>query len=283
MSPESPAPRALSFGETVIDVYPDRRVVAGSPLHLAAHLAVRGWEVELATRVGNDPEGAAVRRTMARYGISQAFVETDDVLPTGTVTIHLLAGGHSFTIHKPAAWDALTMAGPLPSAHVLCYGTLIGRSPRSRAALLRLLDGARFPMRVLDVNLRPPDVDSETVRSGLGAATVVKVGGDELEGMTKIVGLPPEPAALFEVAPDLEWIALTHGPEGAELLHAAGARWRLDAPRVALVDAVGAGDAFTAGLVDALGRGATGEVALASAVSAAGTILGQRGGLPPLD
>ena len=58
--------RALLFGEALIDEFPDRREVAGAPLHIAAHLAVRGWEARVVARVGDDADGRAVPVENAR-------------------------------------------------------------------------------------------------------------------------------------------------------------------------------------------------------------------------
>jgi fructokinase len=281
MTEASERPTVLSFGESVIDIYPDRRVVAGSPVHLAAHLARRGWRALLATRVGDDDDGRMIRGTIARHGVSEELVEVDPKLPTGTVTISLHETGHSFEIHKPVAWDHLQLEGPPPEADVVCYGSLIGRSEVARSALFRLLDEGRYPMRVFDVNLRPPDVHLETVRRGLRAATVVKISDEEFGDLAAALDLAGGEEELFTTAPSLQWLAISRGARGARLLHRSGDSWTRPAEAIEVLDAVGAGDAFTGGLVDALARNRSGDEALAAAMGAAGSILGQRGGLPP--
>jgi len=272
--------RALSFGESVIDIYPDRRVVAGSPVHLAAHLAERGWSVSLATRLGDDPDAAAVREVVRRHGVSDELIEVDQRLPTGSVTIHFQeGGGHSFHIHKPAAWDELELAGELPEADVLCYGSLIGRSETSRAALFRLLADGRYPARLFDVNLRTPDIHIGTVKRALEAATILKVSDEELGALVDLLEVNVVDD-FFAAAPDLEWLAMTRGAQGAELRHRSGRSWAKGTPALEVLDAVGAGDAFAAGLVDGLVRGRPGDEALTLALEAAESILGRRGGLP---
>ena len=273
-------PTALSFGESVIDIYPDRRVVAGSPVHLAAHLAHRGWRAFLATRVGDDDDGRTIRSTIALHGISEELVEVDPKLPTGTVTVSLHESGHSFEIHRPVAWDQLELKGPPPEADAFCYGSLIGRSEVARLTLFRLLDEGRYPMRVFDVNLRPPDVHLETVRRGLRGATVIKISDEELGDLTAALDLAGE-EELFATAPHLQWLAVTSGARGARLLHRSGDSWTQAVETIEVLDAVGAGDAFTGGLVDALARNRSGEEALAAAMRASRSVLRQRGGLPP--
>jgi fructokinase len=274
-------PTALSFGESVVDIYPDDTVVAGSPVHLAAHLARRGWEVTLATRLGDDPHAAEIREVLRRYGISEVAVESDPLLPTGSVTINFGGEGHSFHIHNPAAWDSLELL-EIPPADVALFGSLIGRSPVARSALVRLLT-QDFAMRVFDVNLRPPDVHVETIRRGLEAATVVKVSAEELSEVARTIEVPAEARSLFENCADLEWLAVTLGARGAELWHRSGRSWSHSAVREKVIDTVGAGDAFAAGLVHGLWQGVSGDEALAMAVGVAESILGQRGGLPSID
>jgi len=272
--------KALSFGESVVDVYPDCRIVAGSPVHVAAHLAAMGWAVTLATRVGQDADAARIREVLGRHGIFEDAVESDPLLPTGSVTIQLHGDGHSFHIHKPAAWDALAL-DEVPPADVVVFGSLIGRSQVARSALGRLL-AHDFTMRVFDANLRPPDVDLETVCRGLEAATVLKVSDDELTEVARMIEVPADARSLFGYGRELQWIAVTRGARGAELWHRSGRSWSRPGGRIEIIDTVGAGDAFTAGLVHGLWSGAAGAEALAMAAAAAESILGQRGGLPPL-
>ena len=91
-------PQAIVFGEALIDEYPDRRVVAGSPLHVAVHLAALGWESHLITRLGSDNDGEWILETLADHGVANDMVEMDTELPTGTVEVVFAPdGSHSFT------------------------------------------------------------------------------------------------------------------------------------------------------------------------------------------
>jgi fructokinase len=271
--------RAVVFGETVVDIYPDEEVVAGSPLHVAAHLAGAGWTVWLVTRVGRDAHGERIRAAIAAHGIDASLVETDPELPSGRVTVEAAAEANTFRIHGPAAWDALEGPANLPPHEVLAYGTLVGRAPRARAALARLLSRSRARHRVLDLNLRPPDVDAGVLRATLASATAVKLSEEELDRTGALLGLEPDPARLLQSLPHLECVCVTQGARGAEL-HDRTGRTRIDPPPVEVVNTVGAGDAFAAGLIDGLARGATREETLATAHAWAASVLGRRGGLP---
>jgi fructokinase len=274
-------PRAVVFGEAVIDEYPAARVVAGVPVHVGAHLARRGWQVLFVTRVGRDGDGKLIRSTLLRHGIHQDLVEEDDSLPTGRVTVEIDPVDNRFTVVAPAAWDAIEGPAKLPPHDAFCYGTIAGRAPKSRATLFRLLSASHARLRVLDVNLRPPDVVPEVCDHGLRAATVVKCNEHEIGRVAAIVGTEPEPAAYFDILPDLQYLCITRGPQGAELYERARKGVSMSAPSVAIADSVGAGDAFTAGLVDGLQRRSATRDVLRSAIDAAASVLRRRGGLPP--
>jgi fructokinase len=273
-------PSIVAFGEALLDVYPDRAVVAGAPLHVAAHLADRGWTSYLVTRLGQDHDGDLVREEMAARGVDMRFVETDRRAPTGTVAIELLPnGGHRFTIGRSAAWDFIAGPEELPPHDALVYGTLAGRSPTSRAALLKVLRRSRAPLRVFDVNLRPPDVDEDVLKLGLAHAILIKAAEDELEVVASVAG-----GDVFAAAPQARWLCVTRGERGAELRSRDGRVWTAPsraASGARIVDTVGAGDAFTAGLIAALGTGAGPEDALETARGMAEGVLSVRGGLPP--
>jgi fructokinase len=189
---------------------------------------------------------------------------------------------HSFTIHGPAAWDQLTGPRRLPTHDVFCYGTLIGRSEHALGTLQRLLSQTDA-FRALDVNLRPPQSVDDALRIGAAEATLIKMSVDELHGAAENLGLRSEPRAFFDHAPRLRWVCITRGPDGAELHDRAGGRWLASGQKVAVVDTVGAGDAFFAGLIDGLAHKRGAQAALETAQARAVATVTQRGGLPPIE
>lgn len=251
--------------------------MAGAPLHVGAHLAARGWTVEAVCRVGDDADGRAIRERLERHGVGTSLLEVDPLLPTGTVTVDLDAGGGpSFTIGRPAAWDAVAGPAVAPAHDVLYFGTLALRDPRSRAALHRLL--AADGKRVVDANLRPPDYDAAVVRFAVTQADIFKLSDEELPEVARLLEIQADPRALCDLGP--EWVCLTRGPGGAELHHRDGRSWEEPGRKVPVVDTVGAGDAFLAGLIDGLIPDGDGATALRQAQQAATAIVAQRGGFP---
>jgi len=274
------SPSALVFGEALIDRFPDRSVVAGAPLHVAAHLLHLGWAPSVVSRIGDDEDGARIRDTLRRQGVDDSLLQVDTTLPTGTVDITLHEnGGHTFTIHRPVAWDAIEAPHPMPQADVLYFGSLALRDARSRSALERI--ESRFEgLRVVDINLRPPDDGADAVRFAVTHADVLKLSDEEVPAVATRLGLDTGPAALLSIGP--RWVCITRGARGASLHAADGRSWERAGQDVEVVDTVGAGDAFCAGLIDALVRGLAPAEVLERAAARAAAVVQQRGGMPPI-
>lgn len=268
---------ALVVGEALIDEFPDRRVVAGAPLHVAAHLAALGWSVSAITRVGADDDGMRIVETLERFGVDTSLVEVDPSLPTGRTEIELDGTDHTFDVVKPAAWDAIEGPPVLPEADVVYFGTLVMRDDRSRGALRRIIAGTDA-LDVVDLNLREPHYDDERIREALAESDVLKLNEDELPLAASAFGLPPDLERMHAAGP--RWICVTRGADGATLSHEDGRRWDAEAPAIDVVDTVGAGDAFCATLVDGLATDRDPGETLTAATRRGAEIASQRGGLP---
>ena len=104
---------------------------------------------------------------------------------------------------------------------------------------------------MVDPNCRPsfiPDLDS--YRRGLAAtlrhAHVVKVSGDDLEYLEPGVELTAAARSLLAEGPQVALVTL--GGDGA-LIVTADAEEQVEAPKITVVDTIGAGDAFGGGFL----------------------------------
>jgi len=232
----------IVFGEILYDCFPDRTCLGGAALNFAWNLRQLGLPVSMVSAVGRDKLGQEARVFLERTDIGQQWV-ADRPEPTGTVDVFLEDGQPSYTIVSGVAWDHIeTRVEITRPPDLIYYGTAAQRSPANRPGLEHLL--ATSPRhRFFDVNLRKDAYSPETVRFGLAAATIVKLNNEEWEEVQIIAGID-DPAA-FLAHFELDFLAITLGERGADL-YVPNARFESRPEPVPVVDAVGAGDAFSA-------------------------------------
>lgn len=270
--------RACIFGEVLFDRFPDgRRVLGGAPFNVAWNLKALGEDPQLVSRVGTDADGLSVRSAMRVWGLDDGGLQSGPKEHTGQVRVRIENGEPVYDIVHPVAWDNIAPPDFPPECELLYHGSLALRSPQSRESLDALL--AAGPGQVfLDVNLRDPWWDRETVRGLLDGARWAKVNGDELEHLASAGNSTEEQARAMVERHGLHALLLTGGERGASLFTAAGER--LDTSpsgKVEVVDTVGAGDAFSAVMILGILRGWPLQTCLDRAQSLASAVVGQRG------
>lgn len=237
------------FGEVLYDCFEDgSRVLGGAPFNVAWHLAAFGQQPQMISGVGEDVAGVEIRRRMTSWHMNQAGIQTVAQYPTGLVQIQLQQGEPSYEIVKPVAWDVID-ASQLPAsvhaAPLLYHGTLALRSETSLRALQKLKLQSSAPLFV-DVNLRDPWWQREQVMQWLVDAHWIKLNQHELADLLPTVSSEAEAVQALFHASQVNFILLTKGEAGAVLFHRDGRQWQIKpAANLTMVDAVGAGDAFT--------------------------------------
>jgi fructokinase len=256
--------KVIGLGEVLWDLLPSGRVMGGAPANFACQARALGADVNLISRVGNDDLGREILDSLSRAGVNVQTVGIDPELPTGTVSVALSADGQpQFTINANAAWDRIEASDACLRAaekcDAICFGTLAQRSESSRGAIMKIVD--RVParaLRILDVNLRPPFVDSTVIATSLLRANVLKLNEHELPALVRMLGLgaPSVGGQLSELGNRfaLRLIALTRGSAGS-LLWSPNQVVEHPGIQVRVVDSIGAGDAFTAAMTLAYLRG----------------------------
>jgi fructokinase len=286
-----PAGAIIGLGEVLWDLLPSGRQLGGAPFNFAFHCHRLGHPSVVVSRVGRDELGRAIRDALRGHRLSDAFLQEDPDRPTGTVPVTLDAAGHPhFTITEDVAFDRLT---PEPSwdalfgrAVAVCFGTLAQRTPAGRSAVRHALALARNALTVFDVNLRQHYFDRDVVESSLGACRWVKLNEDELTVLGPLLGLRGKGASAL--LRDLrgrfgvELACVTRGERGC-LVQADDEEIAVPGEPVAVVDTVGAGDAFTAGLLALTLEGRTLAESAAFANRLAARVAAAAGATPVID
>ena len=272
--------RPLIFGEVLFDCFPDgSRVLGGAPFNVAWHLRALGLEPHVVSRVGVDPAGDEVLAAMQGWQMDLSGMQRDSSHPTGQVAITLADGQPSYEILPDQAYDHIAPPPAEPPGVALVYhGSLALRQPDSRRALDEIRDRCAVPVFV-DVNLRDPWWDAQTVSSLLDGARWCKLNDHELTTLAG-PGEPVDAARRLIARHGLERVFVTLGAAGAVALGADGDFESVTPARdISVVDTVGAGDAFASMLINGLLKVWPVAVTLQRAQQLASAICGLRGAL----
>jgi fructokinase len=261
-------PTVVCFGEILWDFLPDGLYPGGAPFNVATHLQRQGVQAHLVSAIGRDLLGDELVRRLRHEGLDVSGLTRHQGLPTGYVRASLGAGGDAhYEITPSVAWDQITPGEDsiraAYGARAVVYGSLALRSTYNRAALDRLLaivsarperSAAPEPLRVFDVNLRPPHDDLAVVRELARRSTLLKLNQAEAARLADgDAGFGHEEghARAIAAASGCGFVCITAGPHGAGLLR--DGQWTWETGRaVEVVDTIGSGDAFLATLVAGL-------------------------------
>jgi fructokinase len=237
----------LAIGEILWDVFPDTARLGGAPFNFAVHAHRLGHRVIFLSAVADDERGRAALGRAAELGLTTEFIQVAAARPTGSVSVRLDAEGHpDFTIHRPAAYDCLTLderqlarlAELRPDW--IYFGTLYPMEGHAREVLRSVMDAVPGARRFYDVNLRRGCYTPELVRELLALAAAVKLNDDEAEVFPDLGAAPS--------------VAITRGEKGC-LVRIGNDRAECPGYPVKVADTVGAGDAFAAAFLHGLAAG----------------------------
>ncbi|MFF6789663.1 sugar kinase [Streptomyces filamentosus] len=256
------------------DVPAFTRAIGGAESNVACTLAAAGHRARWVSRVGTDGFGDHLLDTVAAYGVDTGAVRRDPHRPTGVYfrtdadratdahEVVYYRAGSAASAMSPATVPYATVAG----ARILHLTGITAALSADCRALLHELTAPRpgRPLVSFDVNHRPAlwrdGTAPEVLRELADRADLVLVGTDEAERLwgtadpAALRALLPGPAALVvkdgaRTALVLERTAGPEAPAGPDVLTV------VPAPRVEVVSAVGAGDAFAAGFLSGTLRG----------------------------
>ncbi|EPA0524452.1 aminoimidazole riboside kinase [Escherichia coli] len=254
------------LGDAVVDLLPesDGRLLpcpGGAPANVAVGIARLGGTSGFIGRVGDDPFGALMQRTLLTEGVDITYLKQDEWHRTSTVLVDLNdQGERSFTFMVRPSDDLFLETTDLPCwrhgewLH-LCSIALSAEPSRTSAftAMTAIRHAGGFVS--FDPNIREDLWQDEhllrlCLRQALQLADVVKLSEEEwrlISGKTQndrdICALAKE----YEIA----MLLVTKGAEGVVVCYR-GQVHHFAGMSVNCVDSTGAGDAFVAGLLTGL-------------------------------
>jgi fructokinase len=249
---------ALVIGEALVDVVAraDGSVsehAGGSPANVAVGLARLGRATVLATELGDDGFGRLIAAHLAESGVTLGELSVRSGRTTCSARAVLDdAGAATYTFDVRWQPDLSAITGDFLVVHTGSMATAI--EPGASAVLSLLRERRTHSTISYDVNARPAlmgaaDAARARVKEFAALSDVVKASDEDLAWIEPSMTWQEAAAGLLSLGPAA--VVVTRGSEGASVVTAEGlvsAR----APRVDVVDTVGAGDSFNAALLDAL-------------------------------
>lgn len=254
----------IGLGEVQWDLLPDGRQLGGAPANVVYHAQALGARGVIASSVGQDSAGRELLEAMSEAGLSVGVVHLDTARPTAEVRVDLDShGAPVYAVPELAAWDNLPFRTECVKlarkADAICFGTLASRNPHSRGCILQFLESAMPScLRVLDVNLRQDFYARDILQDLLEHAEVLKLNEDELPIVSSLLNISGSTKERMEVLMDkfaLSAVALTRGARGSVLMTPDQLEVHHGSRVDAVVNTLGASDAFTAALVMGLLHG----------------------------
>ena len=256
------APDVIAVGDVMVDARVEAEALrdgghvagqvrlrpGGSAANAAAWARTAGATAAVVGRVGDDFAGRALRAELARRGV-EALLALDPEASTGVV----LALGEALVAERGATarLEPEDVPAPLEAGAVLVSGYVLlqeDSGPAGRVALER----ASSPWRAVDAASAGllEAYGRERFFAATAAASVLLVNEDEAFVLTD-----EEPELAARALADLyRLVCVKRGAQGAVACFE-GRLERAEAPPVAVVDPLGAGDAFAGVLLAGLARG----------------------------
>lgn len=271
----------IIFGEVLFDCFPDgSQILGGAPFNVAWNLQALGKAPKFISRIGKDAQGDKISRAMQDWGMSTDYLQKDAEHSTGRVDVDIIQGEPHYNIVENCAYDFIEFDKQtnFESHDILYHGTLALRNPTSRHTLETLVENHQVNI-FLDVNLRQPWWDKAEVQDWLRKASFVKLNEAELIALSTTSDQNIEALTRrFQADYTLDLLIVTQGEKGAAVLDKNGVFLQSRPPAAEkFIDAVGAGDGFTALFIHHLIQQYSLQRCLEDSLAFASRIVGLRG------
>lgn len=250
----------LAIGDNVVDRYLDRGVFypGGNAVNVAVHGRRCGAKAAYAGAVGTDDAGRAVLDSLVNEGVDTSLVRVLDG-PNASAEVRVVDGNRVFG-HGDAGVSRFRLSGADLAAAAAADVVHTGECSMLEDQLSDLASAAR--LLSFDFSERPHDYIAEQ-------APLVDIAIRSLPSVGLVDDAVQEARRIQSLGPRI--VAVTMGAGGAVVVDGDDVA-HAPAPQTAVVDTLGAGDAFIARLLtgllahEPLGRLVTAATAYASAV-----------------
>ena len=260
--------RIALAGEALIDFTSEGRLrfaghPGGSPLNAAVACARLGERPFYLTQLSTDLFGDHLHRFLAENGIDTRFVLRSDAPSTFAFVEHT-PFSNRYAFYARGSADGGYAPDPLPAlpagTRYLHFGSISLLQEPSASSITSIVSAhAGRLVVVFDPNVRPtliPDLEAYRARCRGWLALTDLLKLSEEDAALLAPGTSLADAAGAWLGAGAKAVVITRGAAGAALHLRGRPPIRVAAPRVEVVDTVGAGDTFTAGLsVGLLDRG----------------------------
>jgi fructokinase len=262
---------AICLGELLIDFVPTvtgtglldapafKKAPGGAPGNVAVGLARLGITSAFMGKVGDDPFGHFLTKTLADAQVDVSPVRFSKEARTALAFVSLRADGErEFMFYRHPSADMLfepqeVDADAIRGAKLLHFGSISLISEPSRAATLHAIEVAQAAGCLIscDPNLRlplwpDPVAAREGMLLGMNSAQIVKLSDNEV---TFLTGADDPQRARDTLWHDgLKLMVVTCGRDGC-FYYTENLSGKVESFSVEAVDATGAGDGFVAGLL----------------------------------
>ena len=277
----------VGLGEVLWDKFSDGgKRLGGAPANFAYHAAQFGHEGLVVSAIGRDPDGDDIVAELEAHGLPYHLDRVD--YPTGTVDVNLRNPDKPvYTINTKAAWSYIPLTEELlqiaARTKAVCFGSLAQFNGESRGSIDSFLSATGDCLKIFDINLRQRYHRDRWIRQSLHRADILKINDEELAYVTRKWGYKQgsERSLCRRLMKyyELRMVILTKGVNGSWVFWKGGSSF-LPTPKVDVVSAVGAGDAFTGAFIGSYLNGAPIPEAHAVAVKVSAWVCEHEGAMP---
>jgi fructokinase len=261
----------VSLGELLIDFVPTisnvslieapafKKAPGGAPANVAAGLAKLGISCAFLGKVGDDPFGEFLEKTLSDLGVNTQGLVFSHEARTALAFVSLKADGErEFMFYRHPSADMLYSPDEvdydlIKNAKIFHFGSISLISEPSRSATLAALEAAsdNHVLVSYDPNLRlalwP---DSSAAKEGMLSVwekvDLIKVSEEELIFLTGLDDIDQAVHTLWHE--NLKLMVVTLGKEGCRY-YTPGFKGVVEGIKAKAIDTTGAGDGFVAGLL----------------------------------